>query len=157
MCRSFPKYVVSPEGHIKNREKNRVMHVRQNGQGFAMTNLMGDDNVRRTKSVALLVAQAYLGKPKNEHYNTVIHLDGDKSNCEASNLMWRPRWYAILYHRMFQAQPKDSSVYVEETGEEFGTLRELCVKYGLYEQHTFTDILNGDRCFHYNYLIRFID
>lgn len=87
-------------------------------------------------------------------YNAIIHLDGNRSNCEATNLMWRPRWYAIRYHRMFNEDPSNASVMIQETGEIFGTLRELCVKYGLYEGYTYLDVIRGEPCFHYGYHIK---
>lgn len=149
----FPKYVVSPEGVIKNRERNTRVKSRTNNLGHRMTNLMGED-IRHTRSIAPIVAQAYLPPPRNEAYDSVIHLDGDRNNCEARNLMWRPRWYAIRYHQMFNREPLNISVEILDTGEEFGTLREACVKYGLEEEHTRADIYNGDRCFHYGYRIR---
>lgn len=149
----FPKYVVSPEGVVKNKKRDTIVKTRQNRQGIAMVSLMGDD-ARHTRSVALLVAQAYLMPPKNPAYNSIIYLDGDRTNCAARNLMWRPRWYAVRYHKMFERDPIDVSVMIEDTGEIFGTLREACMKYGLDEQYTYIDMLNGDRCFHYNYRFR---
>lgn len=147
----FPKYVISPEGEIKHRKRNTVLKSRQNKQMFKMVTLMEDDTTQRTRSVALLVAQTYLPPPKNETYNSIIHLDNDRGNCNANNLMWRPRWYALLYRRMFNEESVNSSVMIEETGEIFGTLREACVKYGLYDKHTYVDMRNGDPCFHYRY------
>lgn len=146
----FPKYSVSPEGQIKNRVRNLPIHIRQNLQGIAMASLMRDE-VRLTRSVALIVAQAYLRPPLNEAYNSVIHLNGDRGDCSANNLMWRPRWYAIKYHKMFDVAPINVSVAIEQTGEIFGTLREACMKYGLIEQETYLRMLNGEGCFHYGY------
>lgn len=149
----FPKYLINPEGLIKNKQRNTLVKTRQNVQGVVMVNLMREDG-RHTRSLALLVAQTYLAPPKNEAYNSLIFLDGDRSNCSALNLMWRPRWYAVRYHKMFERDPIDVSVQIDDTGEIFGTLREACVKYGLVEQYTYADMLNGDRCFHYGYLFR---
>lgn len=118
-----------------------------------MANLMKDD-IRFTRSVALIVAEAYLAPPRNEAYNSIIHLDGDKGNCAANNLAWRPRWYAIRYHQMFNREPMNVSVLIEDTGEVFGTLREACVKYGLEERYTYVDLCNGDRCFHHGFIFK---
>ena len=149
----FPKYVISPEGYIQNRDRGAPVKTRQNRQGVVMASLMGSES-RRTRSVALMVAQAYLGEPRNPSYNSVIHLDGDRGNCEANNLAWRPRWYAIRYHKMFDEEPINVSVYIDETGETFGTLREACVKYGLIEKYAYVDLCNGDRSFHHGYRFR---
>lgn len=151
--RDFPKYLISPEGLVKNKQRRMLVKTRQNAQGIVMVNLMGDGR-RHTRSVALLVAQTYLSPPRNPSYNSIIFLDGDRSNCSALNLMWRPRWYAVRYHKMFEREPMNISVMIEDTGETFGTLREACMKYGLDEQYTYIDMLNGDPCFHYGYRFR---
>lgn len=152
-CEGFPNYSVSPEGVLMNNQRGTLVKGRKNRQGIIMVNLSRDGG-RFTRSAALLVAQAYLGPPRNEAYNSVIHLDGDRGNCEASNLMWRPRWYAIKYHQMFNEKPFDVSVTIEETGEIFGTLREACMKYGLYERYTYVDMCNGSKCFHYGFTFK---
>lgn len=155
--KGFPMYVISPEGILKNRANDREVKLRQNKQNFVMVNLTDEYRGRKTRSVALLVAETYLPPPKYESYNSIIHLDNDRTNCSANNLMWRPRWYAMLYRRMFEEQPVNTSVIIDETGEIFGTLREACMKYGLYDKHTYVDMLNGDRCFHYHYRFRPFD
>lgn len=149
--KEFPMYVINPEGIIKNRNNDREVKRRQNNENFVMVNLTDEYRRRKTRSVALLVAETYLPKPKYDSYNSIIHLDNDRTNCSANNLMWRPRWYAMLYRRMFTEHPSLTSVIIEETGEVFGTLREACVKYGLYDKHTYNDMYNGDPCFHYHY------
>lgn len=147
----FYRYVINPDGVVKARDTGLVMKARQNKQSFVMITLLDEEGKKRTRSVALLVAKAYLAKPPNEAYNSIIHLDNDRTNCSANNLMWRPRWYALLYRRMFNEHPSNTSVLIQETGEIFGTLREACVKYGLYDKHTYIDMYNNDPCFHYNY------
>lgn len=150
---AFPKYAVSPEGLVKNLERDTLVTARQNRQGIFMVNLMRD-NMQVTRSVALLVAQAYLRPPLNAAYNSVIHRNGDRTDCSAINLMWRPRWYAIKYHKMFDLPELNVSVTIDQTNETFGTLREACIKYGLIEQDTYIQMLNQERCFHYGYTFR---
>lgn len=54
------------------------------------------------RSVAVLVAEAFLPRPRDpELNNAVIHRDGNRHNVRAKNLMWRPRGYAIRYHQQF--------------------------------------------------------
>lgn len=149
----FPKYLISPEGLIKNRQRNTIVNTRQNLQGVRMINLMRGES-RLTRSVALLAAQAYLRPPLNESYNSVIHLNGDRGDCAAANLMWRPRWFTIKYHRMFDIPPINVSVVIDQTNEVFGTLREACMKYGLVEKDIYVQMLNRERCFHYGYTFR---
>lgn len=155
--KEFPRYRINPDGIIQPRASGVTMKPRQNKQNFVMITLLDDEGKRCTRSVALLVAKTYLPKPKNESYNSIIHLDNDRTNCNANNLMWRPRWYALLYRRMFKEQPILTSVMIEETGEIFGTLREACEKYGLYDKYTYIDMVNKEPCFHYNYRVRPFD
>ena len=157
VVQEFPMYVINPEGVVKNRYHDTYVKPRQNKQNFVMINLTDMNNVRRTRSVALMVAKAYLPKPLNATYNSIIHLDNDRGNCSATNLMWRPRWYALLYRRMFNEEPVNTSVIVEETGEIFGTLREACEKYGLYDKYTYINMVNREPCFHYHYRFKPFD
>jgi hypothetical protein len=64
---------------------------------------------RVTRSVRVLVAEAFVAKPptvegfhKSSIPDTVIVLDNDKDNLIASNLAWRPAWFAWKYARQFQ-------------------------------------------------------
>lgn len=156
-CETFPKYEIGSEGSVRNKAGGNILRSTTNKANFVMVGLMGDNDKRYTRSVALLVARAYLDKPRNPDYNGLIHLDGDKSNCRADNLMWRPRWYAMKYHKMFDNPPNPLKVYIEDTNETFKTLRELCVKYGLIESYTSDQIYNFERCYHYNYTIHRAD
>ncbi|QJD49655.1 HNH endonuclease [Gordonia phage Secretariat] len=142
----FPQYVVSPEGLIRNKDKPTPKSTRLNNQGDLIIDLSRGDKAY-TRKVSLLVAQAYLGNPPNEAFNSVIQLDGDRSNCFASNLAWRPRWFVVEYNRMFNTPPLNVSVYIEETGEVFGTLRDACVKYGIVEATAYQNMVNNDSIF----------
>jgi len=140
-----------------NRERGTLVQTRLNHQGIRMVSIVDESNKRKTRSVALFVARLYLRPPHNRFYNSVIHLNGDKSDCTALNLMWRPRWYAVNYHLMFLEEPIDISVEIKETGEVFGMLREACVKYGLNEQDVYMDLVTGGSCFHYGFRFQRVD
>lgn len=150
--RGFPDYAINEYGEIMNEWSGRVLHARPNNQGFMMVNLIRNKK-SSTRSVAMLVAEAFLDSPRNEAYNSIIHLNGDRSDCRAINLMWRPRWFSIRYHKMFEELPTRVSVWIPETGETFSSLRELCTTYGLIENYTYTDMNNGMGMFHYGFLI----
>jgi hypothetical protein len=95
----FPMYQVNNLGHIKNKKVDRFVATsltRQNVVKVALVNERG----RFTRSVAVLVAHIFV-HGYNDIFNTPIHLDGDLTNCEATNLLWRPRWFAYQYHRQF--------------------------------------------------------
>lgn len=153
--RDFSQYQVSPDGEIMNKDRGKPKGVRLNGQGDLIVDL-SRDNKRHTRKVSLLVAQAYLADPPNEAFNSVIHLNGDRTDCRAINLAWRPRWFVVEYNRMFKEKPHNVSVEVQETGEIFGTLREACVKYGLVEATAFVNAYNGDAIFPQGYHIKLL-
>ncbi len=65
------------------------------------------DGLQFHRSVPLLVAQAFLTHPFLS-FDTPINLDGDRYNNAVSNLMWRPRWFAIAYNRQFKEAFSDA-------------------------------------------------
>lgn len=148
----FPDWSVSSRGEVLNGATERIMAQRINQQGLTMVNLWQEGNIH-TRLVALLVAKAFLDPPRNSAYNSVIHLNGDRSDCRALNLMWRPRWYAIRYHRMFEQFPVRVSVYVPALNRVYSSLRELCTTYGLVERDTYISMINNEPCFHYGWII----
>lgn len=129
----FPDYAVSEEGDIYNMKTGVRRKISMNQHGIPKIALYR----RRalfTRSVAVLVAETFCERPSPRH-DTPIHLDGDRSNCRASNLMWKPRWQAIRYHRQFFERPfLDSTVPVVEinTGLSFDTIADACMAFGLY-------------------------
>lgn len=148
----FEGFGVSNQGQVVSDWTSRPMAICVNQQGISFVRIMKDKR-QYNRSLALLVAKAFLDPPRNEAYNSVIHLNGDKQDCRAINLMWRPRWYALQYHDMFNQEPSRVGVYIPATKETFGSLREFCTKYGLVENRTYQDMFNGDKCFHYGWIV----
>lgn len=131
----FPNYAVSSHGHVVNMKTDRDLKPSRNQQGHVKVSLYRDKQLL-TRSVALLVAQTFVERP-SIHFDTPVHLDGDYSNCFADNLMWRPRWYAIKYHKQFvyEAFAEDARPFplLElKSGERYESVRDACVKNGLY-------------------------
>lgn len=152
----FPEWLVSNNGDVLHNWTMRIMTARSNQQGIKMVNLQKEKKIF-TRSVALLVAKAYLKPPRNDNYNSVIHLNGDREDCRFENLMWRPRWYAVKYHQMFDDLPYRLGVHIPRTGEHFTSLREACTTYGLIEKNTYLDVINEQPCFHYGWMIEKVD
>jgi hypothetical protein len=97
----FPGYSVSNMGRVRNDETGRIMALSRNQYGIVNVGLvLGRKQYKR--SVALLVADAFLPTWESEVFTSPIHLNGDRSDCRAENLMWRPRWFAAKYHRQFK-------------------------------------------------------
>lgn len=139
----FPDYSVSDTGLIRNDETGRVITLTRNQQGLIQVGMM-KEGLQHKRGVTLLVARAFLESPTLEAFNTPINLDGDRSNNIVSNLMWRPRWFAIKYHKQFETSRSKFArpIFEIKTGEQFKNSRAAAVKYGLLDFDIFMATMN---------------
>jgi hypothetical protein len=97
------------------------------------------------RSLPRLVAEAFLPKP-NSIFDTPVSINGDRTNCAVDNLMWRPRWYAILYNRQFRVgrydNPIEAPVVALETEEVFPDSLSAACRYGLLEREVVLSVYN---------------
>lgn len=139
----FPDYAVSNLGEVHNIKTGMPRKTSINQQGIVKISLyQGRELI--TRSVAVLVAEAFCGG-QTDLFNTPIHLDGDRENCRADNLMWRPRWFAVRYHRQFQSPEfHNSNVHIEEinTGKEYYSVKEACMELGLYHTDVYRSYID---------------
>jgi len=98
--RGFDNYQVSSLGWVMNVRTGRFLQQTPNRAGIIKVGLVGPDGVQTSRSVKTLVAEAFVDG-RDHIFNTPIQLDGYQDNNEVSNLLWRPRWFAILYTRQF--------------------------------------------------------
>jgi hypothetical protein len=129
----FPSYQVSNYGEFANIRTDREVQPSMNQLGHAKITL-NHRGRQYTRSVALLVARAFVDSPQ-PHFDTPIHLDGDLMNCCAWNLMWRPRWFAIRYHKQFRLDTFHTDMGRRmdvESGIVYDSLKETCMANGLY-------------------------
>lgn len=152
VCEEFPDFAVNDYGEVINTINQKRVPTRPNAQGFLMVTLKDSMGHQFTRSVAILVARAFIEVP-NPWFTSVIHLNGDRGDCRATNLMWRSRPFARQYHMMFEELPYRVSVAIRETGEHFYSLRELCTTYGLIERLVYNYLDKDDNCFPYNWHI----
>lgn len=150
----FYFYSVSDHGRVLALEKEKLVPTRNNLQGFEMVTINDDNFHQKTRSVAILVAKAFLPPPRNSAYNSIIHLNGDRSDCRVMNLMWRPRWFALRYHQMFDREPIRVSVYIPKLNKVYFSLREACTTHGLIEMDTYIAMINNEPCFHYGWIFQ---
>lgn len=134
----FPNVLVNPLGQFFNEKTDKMLATSRTSNGHLKINLTSGDGRYGTRSVARIVADTFLGPPPNERFDTIIHLNGDLSDCRAANLMWRPRWYAIKFHKQFSFESfntgyknKESIVDID-TGKTYGSIYEVCTTEGLY-------------------------
>lgn len=156
----FENYAVSNLGNVLSMDKDLIMKTPVNQQGIRMTRL-SKNGVQHIRSVAVLVANAFV--PLNdlpETFDTPIHLDGDKTNCAAVNLAWRPRWFAVKYHQQFSEWQRENRpgykrpIQLVNTGELFPTSWEAATKYGLLDREIFINMVNGDPVFPFYFYFR---
>lgn len=128
---SFPGYSVSNQGFVRNDQTDRWLKLQLNQSNQTYIGLMQHGR-QVNRVVAKLVIEAFVGPHPNEHYNTVIHLDGDVSNNKLTNLLWRPRWFAIQFHSQFiVGPPGDKPVRDRNSGTIYEDALKAATAYGL--------------------------
>lgn len=118
----YSNYIINDQGAVINRTTGRAVRTGINQNNLTFVALTSDDDKRTTLSLARLVAYAFLPPPTIATFNTPINLNGRRIDCAASNLMWRPRWFARRYHAQFGAdvwQKFDDPVMEIETERPF--------------------------------------
>lgn len=110
----FPRYEISSYGRVFNRETGRELTNCHVQYGIVSVSLLQDveieidgylthKSVQKTRSVKSLVARTFV-EGETDRFNTPIQLDGNRDNLHVSNIVWRPRWFAIRYTRQFYNQ-----------------------------------------------------
>lgn len=140
----FPEYAVSTLGRVQRLATGRMMRIGHNQRGIPIVGMVRNA-VQHKRSVPIMVAQAFLPPPMQESFDSVIHLNGDRDDCTAGNLMWRPHWFVIAYHRQFRYPSLrfNCRIYCPQTEEFFNNSYEMAVKYGLLERQIVEANVNG--------------
>jgi hypothetical protein len=139
----FPGYSVNPLGQVRKDSSGRVLHTRLNQYGVPYVGLMraGRQCIR---SLPRLVANTFIPS-KNEIFDTPINLDGNRTNCSVSNLVWRPLWYAKRYVNQFEDRyrhPLDVPIRSVDTREVFPNSLAAACHYGLLEREVVLSVLH---------------
>lgn len=128
---SFEDYSVSSDGRVRNEITGRVLVQQRNQLGVTFVGLVRGRQ-QFSRSVAPLVAEAFLPEPEHHSWTTPINLNGDRSYNAKSNLLWRPLWFARKFHHQFQLAPAEvvgiiQDIDTGETGEPY----DFVMSYGL--------------------------
>lgn len=141
----FPGYSISSRGRVMNDDTDRLLALTRNQNGIVQVGLMRD-GTQYKRSVAVLVANAFLSDAdRPETFDTPINLDGDRMNNTVENLMWRPRHFAIKYHRQFKTDHilLKMTIEDEKTGTRYRNSRAAAMDNGLLERDVETAVNNG--------------
>jgi hypothetical protein len=139
----FPGYSINPLGQVVRDSTGRLLMPRYNQYGVPYVGLMREWQ-QCSRSLPRLVARTFLPRP-SDIFDTPIQLDGDPTNCQVDNLMWRPRWYAVLYKQQFERRydhPLDVPVHAVNEGERFPNSLMAACRYGLLEREVVLSVLN---------------
>lgn len=130
----FPGYTINNFGDVETVEGYRLVHSPV--QYDVPTVGLRQDRRTHRRAVPLLVAKAFLDDPTFDGEVAPIQLDGDRRNCRADNLMWRPLWFAIKFHkekRETKFPNWKQPIILVETGEKFKTIQQASSALGLLE------------------------
>lgn len=140
----FPGYSINPLGQVSRDSTGRLLVPRYNQYGVPYVGLMRDWQ-QCIRSLPRLVARAFLPRP-SEIFDTPVQIDGDRSNCKVENLMWRPRWYAVLYNRQFEDgrydNPIEEPIRSVNERERFPNSLAAACRYGLLEREVVLSVIN---------------
>ncbi len=142
----FPGYSISTYGQVANDRRDSILRQNPNMQGIAMVGLMQAGR-HTTRSVPLLVANAFVPNPDPKRFNSPIQLNGHRMDSHIDNLLWRPRWFAYKYHIQFSQEgfyyvPK-AQILLLDTDERFNELVTPSTKYGLHYKDVMYSYMMG--------------
>lgn len=72
--------------HIFVKQIRNTMEKFIDENGYEVVTLINKNNQKEHKYVHMLVAEAFVENPNSFKY--VMHIDGNKTNNNATNLMW---------------------------------------------------------------------
>jgi hypothetical protein len=164
----YSKYEISDRGRVKNKQ-GRLLSSFANQRGLVIIGLYVDATQFK-QSLAILVATAFPEFANDVSYadlvadggspgNYIVHLDGNKSNCNARNLVWRPRHFAVKYHQERRNPPFvewDRPFLLVQTGERFNHINDCCMKYGLLSYQVYISLQNGGPVYPHKFVFRYL-
>jgi NUMOD4 motif len=158
--KGYPDYQISNFGRIYNRRTGREVSVSPTFSGHLKVNLFTGPGERSSRSVARLVAEAFI-RPPNKLCDSVIVLNGNLSDVRAKNLMWRPRWYVWKYSRQLKEdQPEQyQNLPIRNllTGDKYLSIIEAGMNEGLLFADIWRSATTGNFVFPYSVAFEFID
>lgn len=152
----FPLYMVSNYGTVVHYS-SRIMTHSPTQYGDLTVGMMKDGRQYR-RSVKVLVARAFV-PGESRMFDTPILLDGDHLNLHHSNIVWRPRWFAVVYYQQFKSPPANADVgpiMNMHTEEIYDNVCEAAMATGSLIRDIRSSLLNQTRVFPDGSVYRFI-
>lgn len=144
----FSKYDVGDRGVVRNARTKDILKTKTLKSGIVVVQMVDDEGKQTSTTLAKLVCELYLGKPKMVTRPTPMHKNLDQQDNRYQNLCWRDRTFIKRY----QAERKsrdvpliDKSVYSIGDKIYFPNSREAAESYGILETHMVNNLLNGSR------------
>jgi len=139
----YPGYSASNMGKIRNDARSRILATVPTASRYMYVSLM-QNGKQVTRGVAKLIAQTFVPNPRPDQFDTPIHLDGDTSNSQACNLLWRPRWFAIKFTVQFYSEIvyRPKPILNITTGEIFEDIWDVVKRDGVLYQEVVLAISN---------------
>lgn len=131
----FPNYSVSNTGLVHNDDTGYDLTLHVNQRGIVNVSL-SKGKMQYKRSVTVLVAKAFVRTARSRTFDTPINLDGDRTNNNADNIVWRPRWHATDYYRQF-SEPQESinrSIVDVKTGIVYASSWHAAITNGLLDR-----------------------
>jgi len=137
--KGFKDYRISNRGRLYNQTQDFVMTPSRTRMGTFKINLVDDNGVQVTRSVGKLVAEAFV-EPSDAISDAVVYLDGDLSNLDSRNLVWRPRWFMHKYQLQLKERHPEGYYNLEIINVQTGTIYPNIVSAGVAEGLLFSDL-----------------
>jgi hypothetical protein len=114
---------------------------------------------QRHYQVARLVGEAFVEDLYSQDgiKTVTVHLDGDKTNCHADNLVWRPVWFRRAYENQLEPYSRQTKIYCVTTDEYFDSYSQAAMAYGHLPADVLRSCVNNCEVFPLGFEFRFVD
>lgn len=142
----FSNYDVGDQGVVRNARTKTLLKTITLKSGSVIVQMINDEGKRTTTTLAKLVCELYLDKPKMITRPAPMHKNLDTQDNRYQNLCWRDRTFINRYQAERKARTEpllDRSVYSIGDKVYFSNSREAAESYGILETHMVNNLLNG--------------